>query len=418
MMSDHTTFREDSPKMPHLSTIIGKPSGPDKEIKTLPPIFIEPETTQKDKATESLVSETEPLSSFPSLMSSSSPSPGLTSPSSDVSSFTLESTVQHFLNRYVKKTLSAPKRFLPPLRSSILRETCPHLDHSLGSKISSPTTCLLVTSSKTTVKMQTPFPLFDFFPPSTPQSMMDEIYRQLPPWLRSPSEMTRLVKNEIIYPPAPQRAIIFLDGHSSRMNPRLWNKCRQAGIDVFCVPSHATHLIQPLDKYPNAQFKRILGSHKLQKQSSQDISSFATYIHSVKDSICQALNPRLIQGSFRDTGLCPFNPSCVLAGLPLHCPEQFQPRRKSTRYTINDKELTDESVLTEMKKHSREDEWSELEREDESELVSDHDEMGTSKIVDKERQEQSKVIFPMSSASQTEILDKMTAEILESESDS
>jgi hypothetical protein len=183
---------------------------------------------------------------------------------------------------------------------------------------------------------------------------METIFNQLPPWLQFQQHRDRLAKMESIFNPCQQRALVLLDGHSSRLNPRLWQKCAALGVDVFCFPSHSTHLIQPLDKYPNAKFKQSLGGMKLAKPSYQDAHGFSDYMDSVKAAISEALNPRLIVSSFRDTGIIPFNPSVILSSLPCLCPLPFKQSKESTRFTISDKTLTAPSVIEEMKLHTSE----------------------------------------------------------------
>jgi hypothetical protein len=96
----------------------------------------------------------------------------------------------------------------------------------------------------------------------------------------------------------------------------------------------------------------VIGERRLKKPSPQNMDDFHNYMKEIKGAISDALNPRLIISSFRVTGLVPFNPSVVLAGLPQVCPTQFQPTKQSKRFTLNDKELTAPNVIDEMRSHS------------------------------------------------------------------
>lgn len=54
------------------------------------------------------------------------------------------------------------------------------------------------------------------------------------------------------------RALLFLDGHATRRVIEIWKKANEYSIDVFVIPSHTSHLIQPLDRNPFAAVKRFI----------------------------------------------------------------------------------------------------------------------------------------------------------------
>ena len=52
----------------------------------------------------------------------------------------------------------------------------------------------------------------------------------------------------IKYAPAQRPLLLLLDGHSSHYQPSLIRKAILNKVIIFCLPSHTTHLAQPLDK--------------------------------------------------------------------------------------------------------------------------------------------------------------------------
>ena len=58
-------------------------------------------------------------------------------------------------------------------------------------------------------------------------------------------------------PPKSERGYVMflLDGHSSHKNYRTSKMCRRENDELFCLPSHISHVLQPLDKAYFSQFK-------------------------------------------------------------------------------------------------------------------------------------------------------------------
>ncbi|KAJ8970077.1 hypothetical protein NQ314_001411 [Rhamnusium bicolor] len=102
------------------------------------------------------------------------------------------------------------------------------------------------------------------------------------------------------------------------------NKCQEMSIAFICLPSNATHVMQPLDVSFYAPLKKILEGdpHSLEKTKGRKMSCLS------KDVFPQLLNElqkklddngkgsqNLISG-FAKTGLYPFNPSRPKQRLP------------------------------------------------------------------------------------------------------
>jgi hypothetical protein len=59
-----------------------------------------------------------------------------------------------------------------------------------------------------------------------------------------------------------QRALLILDGHSSRLQLNLWKKFFEVMVYVLVLPSHTSQITQPLDRTVNYHFKCLLQSIK------------------------------------------------------------------------------------------------------------------------------------------------------------
>jgi hypothetical protein len=53
------------------------------------------------------------------------------------------------------------------------------------------------------------------------------------------------------------RARLFLDGHPTRRCKTLWKTAAAKRIDVHILPSHTSHLLQPLDRGVFGSMKRF-----------------------------------------------------------------------------------------------------------------------------------------------------------------
>ncbi|KAH7827008.1 putative DDE superfamily endonuclease [Monocercomonoides exilis] len=68
-------------------------------------------------------------------------------------------------------------------------------------------------------------------------------------------------------------ALIIMDGHSSRLCLPVITWCREHSIEIIILPSHTTHLTQPLNRYVFARFKKRLYS-SFQPPTESGISSY------------------------------------------------------------------------------------------------------------------------------------------------
>jgi hypothetical protein len=150
--------------------------------------------------------------------------------------------------------------------------------------------------------------------------------------------------------PSP-RALVLLDGHSSRFSPTVWEECAKKGIDVLCIPPHSSHIVQPLDKFVNATWKAELKKMGKPPGKRQFNTLLLPFFFDLSVAIYRAMDPAIIISSFAAAGIFPFNPPLVLDPLPPtwipppSLQRQAQPRNI---YTLGSKLLTHPTIIQEM----------------------------------------------------------------------
>lgn len=106
--------------------------------------------------------------------------------------------------------------------------------------------------------------------------------------------------------------VFLVDGHTSRLNSILMEEFRSNNIKVPVLPSHASHVLQPLDLAVFGVFKATIskGDSNLRKLTLPERRS-AMMVKAIK-SLYLALSPDIILKSFQLSGLHPYDPSIPL----------------------------------------------------------------------------------------------------------
>jgi hypothetical protein len=141
-----------------------------------------------------------------------------------------------------------------------------------------------------------------------------------------------------------QRALLFMDGHGSRLRKTVWEEAASLGIDVCILPPHTSHLLQPLDCGVNAHFKSLLSSVTSLPQKRKLKSDLFQWLESVEDMIQQSMSRPLIRHAFSATGLWPLTPDVVLSKVISESSQILQTRQKKVDIGgsfITDKEFLD-----------------------------------------------------------------------------
>lgn len=110
--------------------------------------------------------------------------------------------------------------------------------------------------------------------------------------------------------------LLVVDGHESHVNAGFNEYCKANNIIPLCLPSHSSHLTQPLDVGVFGPLKRAYGAEIL-------FLVRANITHITKDDFFCAfqaafravLTEQNIKGGFRGAGLVPFDPDAVISKL-------------------------------------------------------------------------------------------------------
>ena len=112
----------------------------------------------------------------------------------------------------------------------------------------------------------------------------------------------------------PERPILLLvDGHSTHIDVEVSKLCRELGIFLYCLPPHASHLIQPLDVGFFSSLKYAWGKAcENYKRSNPSVPitkySFASVF---REAWHDCVKPSMFIKAFKECGLCPFNPHAI-----------------------------------------------------------------------------------------------------------
>jgi hypothetical protein len=106
--------------------------------------------------------------------------------------------------------------------------------------------------------------------------------------------------------------ILLVDGHSSRLNSKLMEEFREHNIKVPVLPSHASHILQPLDLAVFGAFKAAIskGDSSLRQLTLPERRAFM--MKKSRDALYAALAPGTVITSWRRSGLHPFDPETPL----------------------------------------------------------------------------------------------------------
>jgi hypothetical protein len=118
------------------------------------------------------------------------------------------------------------------------------------------------------------------------------------------------------------RLLIF-DGHESHHSVEFLDLCKQNRILALCMPAHASHILQPLDVGCFSPLKRAYGtqiSHKI-RYGVNHIDKLS-FLPAFRAAYEQAITKDNICGSFRGTGLVPFDPNVVISQLDVKLPSR------------------------------------------------------------------------------------------------
>ena len=115
---------------------------------------------------------------------------------------------------------------------------------------------------------------------------------------------------------ADKTNLLILHGYKSHLyNLPFYEAMRANNVKILTILPHASHIIQPLDLVPFAQFKKSWENHLMKYNTSHSghalnkVDFWNVFVPTWNSSIC----PKNIIADFRKTGIHPFNPQVIPA---------------------------------------------------------------------------------------------------------
>ena len=116
------------------------------------------------------------------------------------------------------------------------------------------------------------------------------------------------------YAPACRPLLLLLDGHSSHFQPAVVEMAAAEEVIIFCLPPHTTHVTQPLDNGAfsalKAHWKEACREH-MTLNPGQVVTRYS-FSELFSKAYSKAFTIANIAGSFRGTGVYPFNRHALL----------------------------------------------------------------------------------------------------------
>ena len=115
------------------------------------------------------------------------------------------------------------------------------------------------------------------------------------------------------YIPHTRPVILLVDGHFSHYEPETIRAAAKAGIVMFCLPPHSTHVAQPLD----VSFFRPLkvywseACHKFMQKNPGRVVTKYQFSPLFAEAWYKAIHPGNLVAGFVKAGVCPFNPEAM-----------------------------------------------------------------------------------------------------------
>jgi hypothetical protein len=146
------------------------------------------------------------------------------------------------------------------------------------------------------------------------------------------------------------RRLLILDGHESHQSLKFQELCKENNIYTLCMPSHSSHLLQPLDVVCFSVLKRAY-SREIEALIRHHINHITKleFLPAYKAVFEQPFTSANIRSAFRGAGLVPFQPEVVLSKLDVQLrtptPAALQVVLWEARTPSNVRELEAQSTL-------------------------------------------------------------------------
>jgi len=142
-------------------------------------------------------------------------------------------------------------------------------------------------------------------------------------------------------------ALLYLDGHSSRCSEIAINYLRDNNVVAVTIPSHTSHILQPLDTGVNGEFKVQLAKVKRFPSNATAADKRRILLKAALKALHIAFYSDNVKCAFAKSGLYPWNPQRILGDPNLTSRDEPLKTCKSSRSSasMSGKILTSDDVL-------------------------------------------------------------------------
>ncbi|KAL8573331.1 hypothetical protein ACOMHN_032793 [Nucella lapillus] len=110
----------------------------------------------------------------------------------------------------------------------------------------------------------------------------------------------------------PRPVILFLDGHKTHVTMAVSDVCRDKGIILYQLPSHSSHVVQPLDLTTFKPLKKGWRDEVMRFQEAEsDTVGKKDFAKLLKVAWKNGIDPDVVISGFRAAGIYPWNPDHV-----------------------------------------------------------------------------------------------------------
>jgi hypothetical protein len=110
--------------------------------------------------------------------------------------------------------------------------------------------------------------------------------------------------------------MLVLDGHESHVNAEFEDYCKENNIITICLPSHSSHLTQPLDVGCYSVLKKMYGAEiELFIKARITHITKPEFFLAFRAAFYRTFSKENVLGGFRGAGLIPYDPQAVLSKL-------------------------------------------------------------------------------------------------------
>jgi hypothetical protein len=129
-------------------------------------------------------------------------------------------------------------------------------------------------------------------------------------------------------------ALLIVDGHVSRLSGKVFSQAVQHRIDIVCIPSHISHIIQPNDRGVNSAVKASFKKFSILENEISDETKKETFIKILQTALSKGLTSDTIRHAWMDSGIYPFNPLHILSKCEILTPHWALIKKKRNN-TLN-----------------------------------------------------------------------------------